>query len=243
MEGTVAHEQIIINGQEYAPEEASQLIELGNKYRETEKNLNTSLDKLMPDYTRATQEAATYKKQLQERDAEIEKFKTLQRVAETPKEQADVIKAAREAGLADREWLNEQGYIKKSDLDPYLEEKLNFREQQNTQMQQILEVGKKFKQEIDGSDGRVPYNDKAVLAYANTYGFFNKDKSYEQVLKCAYDDMTQEANEKWKDAQIAKSQRPGLTTLKPGGRKAPGEIKVTDDNFKQLWDEMFPSAE
>ena len=49
MEGTNAPEQIIINGQEYSPEDATQLIELGNKYRKMEGDLNTSLDKVISD--------------------------------------------------------------------------------------------------------------------------------------------------------------------------------------------------
>lgn len=226
-EGTIAPEQIIINGQEYNPEEASSLIELGNKYRKMETDLNTPLDKLMPEYTRATQERATFKKQLEERETEIEKYKSQIKVADTPKEKLDIIKAARESGLADQEWVSNE-YVKKSDLDDYF----NKRQSQQQLVDNVIKTATSLEKEIDGSDGRVPFDQKAVLAYASAYQIND--------LKDAYEQMNERANAKWKAAEIERAQRPGLTTLGPGGKKVPVEKKIiSDDDFKNAWEELY----
>lgn len=216
--------KIIINGQEYDPEEAQQLVELGNKWRETERTLNTSLDKVVPEYTKATQERAALREQLEAKDAEIAKFQSQIKQAETPKEQADVIKAAREAGLADREWLNEQGYIKKSDLEDILKQRDTVRQQADEVMQKANELESK----IDGSDGRVPFIKEAVLAYAYVNNMTNLEEAYEK--------MNERPNAKWKEAELTKAKaKAGLTTQKGSGSHEPeGRKKVDDSNARDL---------
>ncbi len=226
-------EQLIINGQEYSPEDATQLIELGNKWKETESRLNTSLDKVYPEYTRATQRNKELETELQEsRKAREEleaKYKT-----PTPPANPDrdaIIKNAREVGIADREWIKEEGYMTKAEVEEFLGQK----QSQQALVDNILKNADKLEKEIDGTDGRVPFNQKAVLAYASAY---NIDK-----LEDAYDEMNERANAKWKEAQIAKEERPGLTTLKGKGVKAPEPTKITDDNFKAAWEELYGTGE
>ncbi len=229
-EGTVAPEQIIINGREYTPEDASSLIELGNKYREYEKNLNTSLDKVVPEYTRATQRAARLsevEKELQEKNARLEELQRKQQEKALPSDRDTVLKTAREYGLVDKDLLSSEGYIKKTDLDEYFSQRQN----QQQLVDNILKQAGSLEKDIDGSDGRVPFDQKAVLAYASAYNISD--------LKEAYDQMNERANAKWKEAQLAREQRPGLTTLKGGGKKVPEHPKVTDDNFRQMWDELY----
>ena len=69
------------------------------------------------------------------------------------------------------------------------------------------------------------------MAYASAYGIDN--------LQEAYDKMNEKGNAKWKEAELARQQKPGLTTLKGGGVKQPVTPKVTDDNFGQMWDELY----
>lgn len=234
MPDNIVSDKLTINGQEYSPEDASQLIELGNKYRETEKSLNTSLDKLMPEYTKATQRASRadqLEKDLAERTSQLEEFQTKAKKEAIPADRQAALKSARELGLADEGYLKEQGFVRKTDLDEY------FTKKQTDQklVDNVLKQADKLEKEIDGEDGRVPFNQKAVLAYASAYNISD--------LSVAYDEMNDRGNAKWKDAQIAKSARPGLTTLKPGGVKMPNETKVTDDNFGALWNELFPNKD
>ena len=223
-EGTIAPEQITINGQEYSPEDATQLIELGSKYKKMESELNTSLDKVYPEYTRSQQELATLRKEKAERDAELEKFRQEQvskTKAETPDSIQQARKAAREIGLTTEDYLNEKGYMTRDEVDKYFAEKQN----QQELVKGVLDTASRLEKEIDGSDGRVPFDQKAVLAYASAYNIAD--------LTDAYDQMNQRANAKWKEAQLAKEERPGLTTLKAGGKKEPQRPKIDNSNLGQ----------
>ncbi|MHB9161558.1 MAG: hypothetical protein ACYC6W_11850, partial [Nitrosotalea sp.] len=146
-----------------------------------------------------------------------------------PRDPANIRKAAREVGLADVDYLNEQGYVKKTDLDEYF----TSRQTQQKLVDNILTKASSLEGKIDGSDGRVPFDSDAVLAYASAYNI--------EDLEQAYDKMNSKGNARWKEAQLARVERQGLTTLKGGGKREPEKVKVTDDNFGQMWDEMFGS--
>jgi hypothetical protein len=226
-DGTITSEKLIINGQEYLPEDASNLIELGTKYRETEKSLNTSLDKVVPDYTRATQENKTLKEQLAEEKRQREALEAKANAPVIPEDKLAIRKSAREAGLVDDDYLKEKGYMTEAEFDAkYSQRKANEKLVDN-----ILSKASGLEKEIDGSDGRVPFDSDAVLAYASAYNI--------EDLTEAYDKMNTKGNAKWKEAQLAKEERAGLTTLNGGGKKEPVAKKITDDNFKDAWREQM----
>lgn len=233
-DGTVAPEKLTINGQEYASEDASQLIELGNKYREYEKNLNTSLDKIVPEYTKATQKAARLEeaeRKLSEYETRLKEFETKQIQSQIPEDIQSVREAARKAGLATDDYLKEQGYMTKAEF----EEMFNQKQTQQKLVDNILTKASGLEKQIDGSDGRVPFDTDAVLAYASAYNIDD--------LEEAYDRMNTKANARWKEAQLARAEKPGLSTLRGGGKKEPERAKVTDDNFKTMWDELYNNNE
>ncbi|MDE1866618.1 MAG: hypothetical protein KGI08_02760 [Thaumarchaeota archaeon] len=221
-----APEKLVINGQEIDPEEATQLIDLGNKYRKLESDLNTSLDKVYPKYTQLSQEKQAWETEKQRMQAELEEYKKpKQEIKETPDEVTKAREAARQLGLADESYLKEKGYMTRGEVEALLQQT----DQVKRSSEELTSTGERLAKEIDGSDGRTPYNSKAVLAYASTYGFFNKEKSYEESLKEAYNDMN--PNTAWKEAQIEAKERAGLTTLKPGGKKTPEKPKMTPEAF------------
>jgi hypothetical protein len=231
----IAPEKVIINGVEYDPGDAQQLIDLGSKTRDFEKQWNTDLSKVMPDYTRTTQELSTTKKELESRDQRLKEFEEKARQAETPAEKTNALKAARELGLLDQETAKSQ-FLTKDQLDSYFSTKQ--KEQQDTQT--LIDTGKRLETEIKGDDGRVPYNSKAVLAYASSYGFFDGRRSYEQSLKDAYEEMAGSQNESWKQQQLDAARRPGLTTLKGQGSKLPAERKITtEQEAKEAMNEIL----
>ena len=226
--GTVAPEQFLtVNGQQFPVEDVNKFFALGQKYSELEHNLNTSLDRVVPEYTRTTQE----KKDLEEKFAlaskELEELKKPK--VEVPQDVVEARKAARGIGLIDDSYLKEQGYIRKDDLDEFL----NTRQTNQQLIDNVLKNADTLATEIDGKDGRVPFVPKAVLAYANAYNISD--------LLEAYNEMNESANAKWKDDQIAQAERPGLVTQAPGGVKEPAPVKITEDNFKALWDELYPN--
>lgn len=221
----IAPEKVIINGVEYDPSDAQQLVELGTKTRDFEKQWNTSLDKVYPDYTRTTQELSTAKREREELQAKIKGFEEKAKQAETPEEQTKALNALRAIGGLDRDTAKKE-FVSREELDSYFATKN--KEQKDSD--QIIDLGKKFQSEINGDDGRLPYNAKAVLAYANTYSFFDGRRSYEQSLKDAYDEMAGSQNDKWKQAQIDAARKPGLQTLKSAGIKgAPEEKSITTE--------------
>jgi hypothetical protein len=204
--GTVASEQISINGQDYSVEDATQYLELGKKYKELEGKLNTSLEKVYPDYTRATQRNKELEAQLVERDKKLEELNK----PKAPEIEPDVQKvrqSARQVGLVDEDYLSKQEFVKKSDLDEYFNQKQN----QQKLVENILTKASGLEKVIDGSDGRVPFDANGVLAYASAYQIDD--------LEEAYDKLNEKANAKWKEAQIAKEQKPGLTTLQGQAKK------------------------
>lgn len=229
MPDPIAPEKVIINGVEYDPGDAQQLIELGSKTRDFEKQFNTNIEgvtKIMPDYTRGQQELASLKKEKAEYETKLKAFESQARNAETPNEKKKALQAARDLGLLDDESASKK-YLTREEAEQLYSTKR--REEQDSQ--QILDLGKRFQSEITGEDGRMGYNAKAVLAYANTYGFFDGKRSYEQSLKDAYEEMAGSQNDKWKQAQVDAAKKPGLQTLKSGGIKQPPERKV--DNLEE----------
>lgn len=225
--GTVAPEQLTVNGQQFSVEDVNKFFALGQKYSELEGKLNTSLDKVVPEYTRSTQRAKELEGQLAERTRELEELQKPK--AEVPQDALEARKAARGIGLVDEDYLKESEYIRKSDLDEYL----NTRQTNQQLVDNVLKNADGLAKEIDGSDGRVPFVPKAVLAYASAYNVSD--------LKQAYDEMNEMPNAKWKDQQIAQAERPGLVTQAPGGVKEPAPVNVTEQNFKALWDELYPN--
>lgn len=229
--GTQSSDKILINGQEYSPEDATQLIELGNKWKKTESDLNTSLDKVYPEYTRTSQENKTLKEQLADERTKREALEAKANAPVIPEDKLAIRKSAREAGLVDEDLLKERGYITQDEFD----KKFNEKQSQQKLVDNIITKAAGLEKEIDGSDGRVPFDSDAVLAYASAYKIDD--------LNEAYDRMNTKGNAKWKEEQLAAQEKPGLTTLRGGGQKEPEPVKVTDDNFKQLWDEQFGDKE
>lgn len=232
-------EKLTINGQEYDPEDAAQLIELGSKWRKTETELNTPLDKVYPEFTRTRQELKSVNETLAERDARIAEYERKEREAqeakakaETPEEIQNARKAARELGLLDEEILREKGYM----TEARFKELLSETQTQQKLVEGVEKQGRQLEKEIDGSDGRVPFVYKAVLPYAATYKIDD--------LKEAYEQMNEKANARWKEAQIAKEEKPGLSTLRGGGgKKEPQRPKYTDDNLGAALSEWIDSVQ
>lgn len=221
MTDSTAPEKLVINGQEYDPEVAHELIELGSKYRQLETDLNTSLDKVVPAYTRTSQEKKQLEAELAERTAEIERLqKASQPKVEPNADVQQIRKAAREVGLLDEDVLREKGYMTKDEVKALLDEQKNL-EQQATN---VLKEADALAKEIDGSDGRVRFNKNAVMAYAYVNNIGD--------LRQAYEEMNADDNSAWKERQLEAQQRQGLTTLSASGnKKEPGRTKITNNNL------------
>lgn len=226
--GTIAPSTISINGVDYTPEDAQSLVELGTKTRDLEKQWDTPVDKVWPEFGKTREELKTTQSERDAMKAELEEFKAKQaKGVETPDEIKEAQENARKLGLTLNEDLEKSGYIKKEDLPELFK---TFAQEQE-EVRKLLSNAEALEKEIDGTDGRPAFNKKVVLAYANSYNIPD--------LKEAYEDMHKSALDAWKAAQIEAEKAKKLKTLGGGGDKKPAEGKVNDDNMKELLHEKL----
>lgn len=216
-------QKVVINGQEYDANNASELIGLGSKTRELEKQYNTSFDKVWPEYGRSQQTLASTKKELDEARAQLAQFNAKQNAGtETGADVQKAKEALRQLGFVQSEDLDKSGYVKLSDLDKHLEK----RESERDAIKTILNKADELEKSIDGTDGRPRFSKKVVLAYAQAYNISDLEKAYE--------DMHKEQLDVWKADQVSSKKQPALRTLS-GGKKNPEPKSgpVTNDNFDE----------
>lgn len=223
---------ISINGVDYDPTEAQSLIDLGTKTRDLEKQWDTPVDKVWPEYGKTRE---TLNTTVAERDAarkELEDFKSKQTAGtETNVDVQEAKEAARKLGLILNEDFEKQGYIKKDDLPGLFQ---TFAQQQE-EVRKVLDNANDLEKSIDGSDGRPAFNKKVVLAYASAYNIPD--------LNAAYEDMNKTQLDAWKASQVNSQKAKGLKTLGAGGEKSVKETKVTDDNVSDLLKETLYGSE
>ena len=225
MEDPVAPSQIVINGQEYSPDEAQELIETGRKTREYETAHNTKLDSIYPEYTRLTQERSSWttkEKEYQDKLAAYEAKKEAD--IETPADLKAVQEAARKAGIVLRDDV-EGKYVSKDELETWYTDRRSKEKQEEDGIKAVMTEADRVAEEIKKSGAPVPFNKKAVLAYASAY--------QKSDLREAYEEMNADLLAPWKEAELARK-KPSLKTLSGGGKKEPGEVRVTNDNVKDL---------
>ena len=224
MDDKNAPEKLIINGQEYSLDDVAGLVEKGNKYDQIEKDTNTPLDKVFPEFTKSRQQLKDYETQIADRDKELAEYKKAKvelAQAETPEEITKAKAALRQLGTVDEDYLKQSGYMTKQEAEEFWTAKRT----EEKQVEALNKEGSRLEGEIDGTDGRVPFDYRAVLSYANAYQ--KKD------LTEAYNEMNERGNKKWMDAKLAEEEakKPTSTIRIAGGAKEPKETKVTNDNL------------
>lgn len=221
--------KVVINGEEYTPEEAQELVGLGKKTREYEQKWNTQLDKVWPEYGRVTQEHKATQEELAKAREQLATFESKKDAGiETQTDTNKAREAARKLGIIFNEDLEKSGYIKKDDLPKYFQQ---FTAEQKA-VEKILGDADRYENEITGEDGRPAFNKKAVLAYMQTY-------QIEDPMQ-AYEDMHAKQIEAWKEQQVASKKNPSLKTIKEaGGKKEPKPVAVTDNNVMDLLSERL----
>uniref|UniRef100_A0A6M3KX10 Uncharacterized protein n=1 Tax=viral metagenome TaxID=1070528 RepID=A0A6M3KX10_9ZZZZ len=222
---------VTINGVEYDPTEAQSLIDLGTKTRGLEKQWDTPIDKVWPAYGETTTKLKATETERDAARAELADFKAKQVAGtETTTDIKDAQEAARKLGIILNEDLDKQGYIKKEELPQLFQ---TFQQEQEA-VREIMVKADGLEKEIDGTDGRPAFNKKVVLAYASAYNIPD--------LMAAYEDMNKPQLDVWKAEQVDNKKASGLRTLGAGGEKQPREVKVTDDNVRDLLKESLGGA-
>lgn len=224
---------ISINGVDYDPTELQSFIDKGKQTLDLEKQWDTPVDKVWPEYGKTREQLSTISQERDTARRELEEFKSKQSAGtDTPTDLREAQEAARKLGIVIKDDFEKEGYIKKDDLPKYFE---NFSKQQE-EVRKVLDRANELEKEIDGNDGRPAFNKKVVLAYANAYNIPN--------LKEAYEDMNKSQLESWKSQQVDSKRSKGLKTLGTGGNKEPQESKVTDDNVSdRLQEALYGGSE
>src|SRR5258706_2662187 len=121
-QGTVIPSTVSINGQEYDVSDAQRFIDLGKKTSEAEQRYNTTLDTVWPEYGKLNQTKKQLEQELQDAKTQLQEFQAKQEKGiETPVDLTEAREAARKLGLTLKEDLDKKGYIRKNDLDNYLD--------------------------------------------------------------------------------------------------------------------------
>lgn len=220
----IVPEKVKVGDAEYTQDELSRYVGLGKQGAELEERWNTKFDRLMPEYTKATQELKTYKEKLAELEAERSKQPSTPD-AEQSKEALRILK-------------EEFGVVTKGDLEDYYKTR---REEERTQAEQdafAKELSSKvttLQKDIDGADGRPAFKPVEVLE-------FMKEEGIKDPMK-AYKVLHEDALDAWKAARIVKGEPkdPIISVTKPtAGAKQPNSVRPTHENLQQMLNEALP---
>ena len=227
MDEPQAPSNIVINGQEYSPEDAQALIETGSRVRAWEQEKNTKFDSVLPEYTKLTQEKSSWAQEKEQLTKELADFKAKQAAqVETPADERAAKEAARKLGIL----LNEdvQGkYLTKDELENWYSEKRKL----ESATDKLLSEAKDLEKELDGSDGRPKFKTRNVLAYAQAYDIAD--------LREAYEKMNEDELSSWGEQQKTLKKGSSLKTLSGGGKKTPQEVRPTKDNVRDMLHEAL----
>ena len=204
-------EKIKLGEEEFSQEELSQLVGLGKSYKEIESKYNTKLDRVWPEFGKS-------QNRVKELEAELENMKKASQMPKDLDENAvrEAKEAARKIGLVTDEQFTE--FMGK-----------NFRQfyQQERAAERLLDDCKDFEGEFDGKDGRPAFKTEEILEYMRDTGIKNPELAYKTKFESQLDS--------WKESQLAKAKRPGLTTVtETQGFKEPKQVKITTNNLQDL---------
>ena len=230
----VAPSNVVINGQEFTPDEAQELIETGRKTHEYEQKWNVKLDNVWPKYGEVT---TNYKTVEQERDQarqELSEFKAKQQQqVETPADVQAAREAAKKLGIVLDEDVKGK-YVAKDELETWYTDRRAKEKADEEAVKSVLNEADKIAEEVKKSGSPVRFNKKAVLAYASAYG--------KTDLREAYDEMNADDLAPWKESQLAAKKGSSLRTLSGGNKKQPEDVRVTNDNVKELLHESLTAG-
>ncbi len=204
-----------IGDEEFDPEEAKSLIELGKIGREAEEKFNTKIDKVWPEYNKATQEL---KKIREEREAEERHQLDQKKQSGEVLSEQDQIKVAREQA-------KKLGLVTADDFDNYYV--------QRREAEKLLDSCQGLEKEITGKDGRPVFKTQEILKYMDETGIRDPNKAY----RIKYEPEI----ERWREEQLSKARGRGLVTEESssaGSKQAP-EVKITRSNFDAMMKEAL----
>ena len=210
-------EKIKVGEKEYTQEELQDLVGMGEKTREIETSLNTKIDRVYPEYTKATQKNKEYEAKLKEIESR----------SNTPQNfDEESIKQAREAA-------KKIGIVTKDEFAQYMEEHFRPAYLRERQAEKLLDDCKSLETELDGTNGQPKFKTQEVLQWMADNGGKSPRQAYKMIYEKEIDAV--------KQAELGKVKRPGMVTeaTSNAGGKEPEKVPVTKDNIEQLMKEAL----
>ena len=219
--------KIKIGETEYTMDELAGLVADGQFKREVETKQNTKLDRVMGEYTKLSQdraswedERADYLKLKQERDEAAARNNN-----NTQWSEDQIAQAKREAKAL--------GLFTKEDVEEYVSQNFPKYYVQQREADRMLERMESLQSEIDGKDGRPKFQMDEILEHIKATGIKDPLKAYKDKFEGELD--------AWKEEKLVGSRREGLRTQtgSSAGGKQPQEVRPTRENFGRLLKEAL----
>src|SRR3990167_7831006 len=205
-------EKIKLGDKEYTQDELSKLVGLGEFAQEVETKQNRKLDKIYPDYVKATQRLSELEKELEETKApKAPPSEGTELTPEQIKEQALI--EAKKLGL-----------ISVNDVNEYIDSRLAARDLQED-IEAVVELAKE--------EGKPEIESLRLVEHMQETGIRNPQKAYNDLFEKELDD--------WKTKQLDKVKKPGMVTEteSTAGSKQPQRVQPTRENLDKLIEEAM----
>src|SRR3990167_524962 len=201
-------EKVKVGEKEYSQDELSKLVGLGEKWTETETKFNTKMDRVVPEYTKATQKIKEYEAEL----AELKKPREEPKTGDLTPEQKD------EARKQIFELIGDKPMTQKEFDTLYM---------QRRSAERLLEDTESVVTEAKEA-GNPQTDVESLLRHMEETGIKNPKK--------AYKDMFEPELDKIKEQKLRSIKPHGLQTMQTStaGSKQPEKVKVTRDNISDL---------
>ena len=209
-------EKITIGDQEFDQEELQELVGLGRIGKEAQEKFNTSIDKVYPEFTKATQRV----KELEGSETELAELKAQIAQQQEPSEFTPEAKETARKQLAE---LMGGAPMTEAQFD----KKYEARRARDKNVETLLTGVENVMADIK-AEGKPEVEKDALLEYMKVNDYRNS--------ATAYKEMKDEELDIWRSTKITDAKRPGLhtvTTSQPGGKQPP-KVDITLDNLGKL---------
>lgn len=204
---------IKLGEKEYSEDELNRLVGLGQIASEAEEKYKTKIDRVWPEFTKATQRESDYKRQIEELQAKVNQPQPTTQVSGelTAEQKAEVIRQLDALGVGPKAVEERQRQIVREEL---------------AAKDLISDVDYLLTEAKD--NGNPQTTREELLQHMAETGIKNPAKAYKDMFEAELDAI--------KEKKLAEIKPNGMvtTTGSKAGSKLPSEVKTTKDNLKQL---------
>lgn len=219
---TTEPETIALGDRQYTQEQLQEAVGIAEQARELEEKWNTKIDRLMPEYTKATQERADYERQVADLNAKLDAQITAKAEAGqemTEEEQAKFVRDnAKKYGILTEDTFEEKYQARRA-------------EEANQAMAMSLIDRTSEYLEAQAAEGKPRYEAKDVISFMDERGWEYNGKA--PIWEDAYQIMARDGIDKWKTDHLSANKPEGFYTQSQStaGAKVPEEKRVTAENL------------